>query len=283
MQMLLRSRALEISVEGCVWTPAPPGGEVLLADVLRAFLDPGLSPSVPALLASKVTELSGVLAHEGQATRSAATAALAALVAALKAPHERPAASVSSRPQHSKQTPPAETKAALAAVDSELAAQQAALARAATARDRAQTAKRVLALADRRLELVAGADGGGAVAGGTNAAAVQTAIRDLSAWTSVIGREGASVMRASGATVASRIARHRRAAAHRTDVATLSTPSVNCGVAGFREGLRLWCLCSYEPNGMFTWSTESLKPRLAGLQAAAQTRAGRAAASRGGG
>ncbi len=186
MQMLLRSRALEISVEGCVWTPAPPGGEVLLADVLRAFLDPGLPPSVAPLLSSKVTELSGVLAHESQATRSAATAALAALVAALKAPHERPAASASSKPQNSKQMAPAETAAALAAVDSELTAQQAALARATNARDRAQTAKRVLALADRRLELVAGADGG-ATAGGRNAAAMQAAVRDLSAWTGLVG------------------------------------------------------------------------------------------------
>ena len=190
-QMLLRSRALEISVEGCVWTPAPPGGEVLLADVLRAFLDPGLSPGVPSLLASKVTELSGVLAQETQAARSAATAALAALVSALKAPHERPGAGVSPSKPHSssssKQMAPAEATAALAAVDSELAAQQAALARAVTARDRAQAAKRVLSLSDRRLELVTGADGSSAMAGGTNAAAVQAAIRDLSAWTSVIG------------------------------------------------------------------------------------------------
>ena len=224
--MLLRSRALEISVEGCIWTPAPPGGEVLLADVLRAFLDPGLAPSVPSLLASKVTELSGVLMHESQAARSAAAAALAALVAALKAPHERQAAGVS-KPYSSKQLAPAETTAALAAVDSELAAQQAALARAATARDRALVAKRVLALSDRRLELLAGTDGG-ALAGGTNAVAVQAAIRDLGAWTSLVGVT-AKVRRSCGppeTRTAYHTARFCRPAAH--DVVSLSAQYVKC-------------------------------------------------------
>ena len=182
--MLLRSRALEISVEGCLWEPTPAGGEMLLADVLRAFLDPGLPPSVPSLLASRITELSGLLAHESKAARSAAVSAVVALVTALKAPHERPAAGVRRPRTNSKQLAPAEATAALAALERELAQQQAALAHAAGTKDRAQTAKRVLALADRRLELVAGADSGAAAGGcGPTSAAVQAAIRDLSAWT----------------------------------------------------------------------------------------------------
>ena len=189
VQMLLQSRALEISVEGCIWKPAPPGGDGLLADVLRAFLDPALAPSVPSLMAAKITDLSGLIAHESEATRSAATAALAAVVSALKAPHERLAAVGANSPHRgSKPQAPDDAAASLAAVDRELEQQQMALEHANTVRDRAQAAKRMLALADRRLELITGSDRGGASPScSPTANAVQAAIRDLNLWTGLVG------------------------------------------------------------------------------------------------
>ena len=185
-QMVLQSRALEISVEGCMWRPAPFGGDTLLVEVLRAFLDPALPPSVPVLLATKITELSDLIAHESQVVRSAAVAALSAVVTALKAPHVQLAAGVRG-PGPSKPRAPADAAASLAAVGRELAQQQAALESATMARERAQAAKRVLALADRRLELIAGSDSGGASPGRSpTAAAVQAAVRELNLWTALL-------------------------------------------------------------------------------------------------
>ena len=86
LQALLASRALELSVEGCLLEPVTAAAEPVLADVLRALLAPSLPPTVPAVLASRVVQLSGLAAADSAAARSSAAIAVSSLVAALKAP-----------------------------------------------------------------------------------------------------------------------------------------------------------------------------------------------------
>lgn len=84
MQVVLRSRALEITVEGCLSSPLPPEHASQLQQLLATFLP---QPADAPALASAVARLAQLLAEDAQSfdTLGAAQRAAFTLVGSLKA------------------------------------------------------------------------------------------------------------------------------------------------------------------------------------------------------
>ena len=86
MQVILRSRALEITVEGCVSSQLTPERQATLAQLLAAFLP--IDANTIDALAGSIVRLSGLLADETPDTVIAAQRAINNTIAALKSAGE---------------------------------------------------------------------------------------------------------------------------------------------------------------------------------------------------
>lgn len=189
LQTLLRSRALEFSVEGCLSEPISKGAEPLLVEVLRALLAPSLSPTVPAAIAARIALLSGLAATDSDLSRKAAATAVSSLVSALKA---QPSASEEENARTGrKQIPVVATidasASSLEGISKTLATEEAALAQATLRKDKARLAGSVLSLSEQRLALMSrsstGCDPG---SGDLSTSALQSALHSVALWSSQV-------------------------------------------------------------------------------------------------
>ena len=169
---MLRSRALEITVEGCLASPLPAEHAPELARLLAAFL-PGGAAARPGALVAAVARLAELLAADDARLDAlgAAQRAVAALVCSLKS--AAPAASGSG--SNAASTPAQR----LAALDAEMAKEQGFLSKASSqgvvTREHLASAARLVSLQQQKLDLLHGAPaapgGGGAAEAARRAAA----------------------------------------------------------------------------------------------------------------
>jgi len=186
LQTLLRSRALEFSVEGCLSEPISKGAEPLLVEVLRALLAPSLSPTVPAAIAARIALLSGLAATDSEPSRKAAATAVSSLVSALKA---QPSASEGEDARTGrKQISVAAAidpsgPSSLEGISKTLATEEAALAQATLRKDKARLAGSVLSLSEQRLALMSrGSTGCDPGSGDLSTSALQSALHSVALW-----------------------------------------------------------------------------------------------------
>lgn len=190
LQTLLRSRALEFSVEGCLSEPISKGAEPLLVEVLRALLAPSLSPTVPAAIAARIALLSGLAATDSEPSRKAAATAVSSLVSALKA---QPSASEGEDARTGrKQISVAAAidpsgPSSLEGISKTLATEEAALAQATLRKDKARLAGSVLSLSEQRLALMSrGSTGCDPGSGDLSTSALQSALHSVALWSSQV-------------------------------------------------------------------------------------------------
>ncbi|KAI8468247.1 MAG: hypothetical protein J3K34DRAFT_459996 [Monoraphidium minutum] len=168
-RVVLRSRALEITVEGCLSSPLPPDHAAHLQQLLATFLPrAGDAPAV----AAAVARLAQLLSDDAQSfdTLGAAQRAAFQLVGSLKAEGPSPAGGGGGRGG------PVERLAALDAEMSKLQGFLSKVSQGGVTKEHLSSARQLVSLQNEKMELLQGAGGGG---GGGMSAARKAAAESL--------------------------------------------------------------------------------------------------------